>query len=192
MFHADEHGALPCRFGPQPADYGGLGSRQRLHLTPSKGRCSSPGPLSSGCATSWASWPIRPRARGWQARFRTTGGVYLVPAFVGLGAPYWDSEARGTIVGITRGTTKAHFVRAALEAIAYESQGLARRYGEGFGDETWRASRPTAAASANSFLMQFQADILDRNVVLPEVARDDSPGCGVFGRTRRGLLVGLG
>ena len=64
-----------------------------------------------------------------------SGEVFLVPAFVGMGAPYWDSEARGTIVGITRGTTKAHFVRAALESIAYQSRDLLEAMEKDFGDD---------------------------------------------------------
>jgi len=104
-----------------------------------------------------------------------TGGVYLVPAFVGLGAPYWDSEARGTVVGITRGTTKAHFVRAALEAIAYESRDLLDAMEKDSG-RTLASIKADGGASANSFLMQFQADIMDRNVVLPEVAETTALG----------------
>jgi len=87
-----------------------------------------------------------------------TGGVYLVPAFVGLGAPYWDSDVRGTIVGITRGTTKAHLVRSALEAIAYESRDLLEAMEKDSG-RALASIKADGGASANSFLMQFQADI---------------------------------
>jgi glycerol kinase len=114
-----------------------------------------------------------------------TGGVYLVPAFVGLGAPYWDSEARGTVVGITRGTTRAHLVRAALESIAFESRDLldAMEKDSGRALSTIKAD---GGASANSFLMQFQADITDRCVVLPEVAETTALGAAYMA----GLAVG--
>lgn len=88
-----------------------------------------------------------------------TGGVYLVPAFVGLGAPYWDPYARGTLVGMTRGTNRAHIVRAALESIALQSADLIA----GMEDDTGRAItelRVDGGAAANDFLMQFQSDIL--------------------------------
>ena len=114
-----------------------------------------------------------------------TGEVFLVPAFVGMGAPYWDADARGTVVGITRGTTKAHFVRAALESIAYQSKDLLdameKDYGKGI-----HCIKADGGASANSFLMQFQADVLDRRVVLPEVGETTALGAAYLA----GLSVG--
>src|SRR5262245_32613098 len=87
-----------------------------------------------------------------------TGGVYMVPAFVGLGAPYWDPYARGTLVGLTRGTTRAHIARAALEAIAYQSKDvLGAMAGES--GAAIRALRVDGGAVANDFLCQFQADV---------------------------------
>ncbi|MDO4182428.1 MAG: glycerol kinase GlpK [Coriobacteriia bacterium] len=96
-----------------------------------------------------------------------TGGVYLVPAFTGLGAPYWDSEARGTVVGITRGTNQAHFVRAALESMAYQVNDLmdAMRADSGVKVE---ALNVDGGASANDFLMQFQADLLGAEIRRPQ------------------------
>ncbi len=96
-----------------------------------------------------------------------TGGVAFVPAFVGLGSPYWESEARGTIVGLTRGTTRAHLVRAALEAMAYSSAELlaVMTAGSGFAVP---ALRVDGGAAANDWLMQFQADILDLPVERPD------------------------
>ncbi len=87
------------------------------------------------------------------------GGVYLVPAFVGLGAPYWDPYARGSVFGLTRGSTRAHLVRAALEAIAYQTSDLI----EGIEADAGRLSglKVDGGAAANDFLMQFQADVLD-------------------------------
>jgi glycerol kinase len=95
-----------------------------------------------------------------------TNGVYFVPAFVGLGAPHWDSAARGMITGITRSTSRAQIVRAALESIAYQSRELIEAMEKDCGrplDEL----RVDGGAAVNDFLMQFQADILDRPVVRP-------------------------
>jgi glycerol kinase len=117
-----------------------------------------------------------------------TCGVYLVPAFVGLGAPYWDPDARGTIVGITRGVTRAHMVRAALESIAYQSEDLLAAMGTDFGKPV-ESIKADGGATANAFLMQFQADISGRPVVLPEIAESTALGaaymaglsCGFWG-----------
>jgi glycerol kinase len=119
-----------------------------------------------------------------------TGGVYLVPAFVGLGAPYWDSDVRGTVVGLTRGTTRAHFVRAALEAVAYESQDLLDAMEKDAGRELC-SIKADGGASANSFLMQFQADILNRNVVLPEVSETTALGAAYLAGIAIGYWSGL-
>lgn len=112
-------------------------------------------------------------------------GVYLVPAFVGLGAPYWDSDVRGTVVGLTRGTSKAHFVRAALESIAFQSMDLFEAMERDAGREL-SAIKADGGASANSFLMQFQADITGTRVVLPEVSETTALGAAYLA----GLAVG--
>ena len=114
-----------------------------------------------------------------------TGGVYVVPAFVGMGAPYWDPEARGTIVGITRGTNRARLVRAALEAIAYQSRDLLVAMESDFGSAL-PYIKADGGAAANSFLMQFQADVLDRPVILPEVNEVTALGAAYLA----GLQVG--
>jgi glycerol kinase len=95
-----------------------------------------------------------------------TGGVYFIPAFVGLGAPYWDAVARGAILGITRSTTRAHIIRAALESIAYQTHDLIQAM-ESDAGERIRELRVDGGAAVNNFLMQFQADILDRPIVRP-------------------------
>jgi glycerol kinase len=95
-----------------------------------------------------------------------TGGVYFVPAFVGLGAPYWDMYARGTIVGLTRGSTAAHLTRAALEAIAYQSRDVLEAMAAD-AEVPARQLRVDGGAAANDFLCQFQADILDIPVQRP-------------------------
>jgi glycerol kinase len=100
---------------------------------------------------------------------KDSGEVFIVPAFVGMGAPYWDASARGTVLGITRGTTKAHFVRAALESVAYQSKDLLDAMEMDFGGKI-PYIKADGGVSTNSFLMQFQADILDRRVILPEVS----------------------
>jgi glycerol kinase len=97
-----------------------------------------------------------------------TGGVYLVPAFVGLGAPYWDERARGILVGITRGTARAHVVRATLESIAYQARDVVACVQRDSG-LTLEALRVDGGACQNDFLMQFQADVLGVPVERPAV-----------------------
>jgi glycerol kinase len=104
-----------------------------------------------------------------------TGGVYLVPAFVGLGAPYWDAYARGTIVGLTRGTTRAHLARAALEAIAFQSRDVLDTM-SAESDVAIGALRVDGGAAANDFLCQFQADVLDVPVLRPSVTETTALG----------------
>ena len=96
-----------------------------------------------------------------------TGGVYVVPAFTGLGAPWWEADARGTICGITRGTNRAHLVRAALESIAYQVSDLVRAM-EADAGRPIDVLNVDGGASANNLLMQFQADILDRKLHRPQ------------------------
>ena len=97
-----------------------------------------------------------------------TNGVYLVPAFTGLGAPYWDMYSRGTIVGMTRGTNRAHIVRAALEAICYQSYDLLKAIEQ---DSKIKSSkmRVDGGASANGFMMQFQSDIMGIAIERPRL-----------------------
>ena len=102
-------------------------------------------------------------------------GVYFVPALVGLGAPYWEPEARGTIVGLTRGTTKAHLVRAALEAMAFGTADVLRVMRERSG-APFAALRVDGGASANQWLMQFQADVLGVPVERPDLVETTALG----------------
>lgn len=104
-----------------------------------------------------------------------SGGAYIVPAFVGLGAPYWDSEARGTIVGVTRGTSRSHFVRAAVESIAYQVNDVLQAMKSDIGQEI-PLMNVDGGASANNFLMQFQADILGNHIVRPAVVETTALG----------------
>ena len=107
------------------------------------------------------------------------GGVYLVPAFTGLGAPYWDMYGRGTVVGLTRGTGRAHFVRAALEAIAYQTRDVVDAM-KLDADLIPEVIRVDGGASANNFLMQFQADILGTRVLRPAVIETTALGAAMM------------
>ena len=115
-----------------------------------------------------------------------TGGVYLVPAFTGLGAPYWNMYTRGTLVGMTRGTGRAHIVRAALESIAYQSRDLFSAMAQDCGQESI-ALRVDGGASANKLLMQFQADLLGVPVQRPAVLETTALGAALLA----GLAVGI-
>ena len=114
------------------------------------------------------------------------GDVYLVPAFVGLGSPYWDMYARGTIMGLTRGSNKNHIIRAGLESIAYQTKDLIEAMKEDSGIEL-KALRVDGGAVKNNFLMQFQADILNTNVHRPEVVETTALGAAYLA----GLAVGF-
>lgn len=116
----------------------------------------------------------------------STDGLYLVPAFSGLGAPHWDPHARGTITGITRGTSAAHIARAALEAIAFQSADLLKAMVSDSGIEL-KELRVDGGASVNSLLMQFQADILDVPVVRPQITETTALGAAYLA----GLAVGF-
>ena len=113
------------------------------------------------------------------AKVEDTQGVYLVPAFAGLGAPYWDMYARGTIVGLTRGSNKNHIIRATLESIAYQSRDVIEAMEEDSGIKL-KALKVDGGATVNNFLMQFQADILGVEVARPKVRENNCFGCGVF------------
>jgi glycerol kinase len=113
-------------------------------------------------------------------------GVYLVPAFAGLGAPYWDSGARGAVVGLTRGAGRAHFARAALEAIAYQSRDIAEVMNRESGIELSEL-RVDGGASQNDFLMQFQADLLGVTVDRPELVETTAAGSAYLA----GLAAGV-
>lgn len=112
-----------------------------------------------------------------------TDGVYMVPAFTGLGAPYWDMYARGTIVGITRGTKREHIIRATLESIAYQSMDVLEVMKLDSGIKL-KELKVDGGASVSSFLMQFQADILNINVMRPKITETTALGAA--------YLAGLG
>ncbi len=119
------------------------------------------------------------------------GGVYFVPAFVGLGAPHWDPYARGTILGITRGTTRAHLARAALESIAYQTREVVECMERDAGASVPEL-RADGGATANDFLMQFQADVLGRPVVRAAVAETTALGAAFLAGLATGVWSGRG
>jgi glycerol kinase len=114
------------------------------------------------------------------------GGVYVVPAFAGLGAPHWDPQARGTILGLTRGSSRAHIARAALEAIAYQSADVLEAMQKDAG-ERLSELRVDGGAAANDLLMQFQADILDVPVVRPKVLETTALGAAYLAGLHTGV-----
>lgn len=115
-----------------------------------------------------------------------TGGVYMVPAFTGLGAPYWDMYARGTIVGITRGTTRNHIIRAVLESLAYQVRDVVEAMSRDSGIEM-KELRVDGGACVNDFIMQFQADVLGVPVIRPAVVESTARGAAFLA----GLTVGF-
>ena len=119
------------------------------------------------------------------ASLRSNDGVYFVPALTGLGSPHWDPHARGTIVGLTRGSGRAHLARAALEAIAYQTVDAVRAQ-EAAAGERLAVLKADGGAVANRWLMQFQADVLGTEVVVPEVAETTALGAAYLA----GIAVG--
>ncbi len=138
--------------------------------------------LRDGLGIIQSSSEVEPLA----ASVPDSGGIFLVPAFAGLGAPHWDAYARGTILGITRGTTKGHFARAALEGIAFQVADVldAMQEDSGMGINQLRVD---GGASANNLLMQFQADILQAPVVRPKIIETTALGAAFLA----GLAVGF-
>ena len=114
-----------------------------------------------------------------------TAGVYIVPAFAGLGAPYWNPYARGTIVGLTRGASKEHFIRATVESLAYQVSDLLDAMQQDSGI-SMRELKVDGGASANDFLMQFQADLLGAKIARPQCIETTALGAAYLA----GLAVG--
>ncbi|EPH93197.1 glycerol kinase [Enterococcus faecalis 13-SD-W-01] len=122
----------------------------------------------AGSAIQWLRdglrmFPNSPDSEKYAARVEDSDNVYVVPAFTGLGAPYWDQEARGAVFGLTRGTTKEHFIRATLESLAYQTMDVVKTMAEDSETEI-KLLRVDGGASKNDLLMQFQADILQTDV----------------------------
>jgi len=119
-------------------------------------------------------------------RVPNSEGVYVVPAFAGLGAPYWEQHARGTIVGLTRGSNRSHIARAALDSIAFQTRDVLKAMEADSGIPI-RELRVDGGATVNNLLMQFQSDILDVNVVRPEIIETTALGAAYLA----GLAVGF-
>ncbi|MEG1062047.1 MAG: FGGY-family carbohydrate kinase, partial [Oscillospiraceae bacterium] len=115
-----------------------------------------------------------------------TAGVYVVPAFTGLGAPYWDAEARGAIYGITRGTKRAHLVRAALESLAYQVYDLMQGMEADSGIKV-TALNVDGGASVNDFLMQFQSDLLQTTLLRPSNTESTAAGAAYLAGLQTGF-----
>jgi len=123
-------------------------------------------------------------------KVQDNGGVYMVPAFAGLGAPYWNQHARGTIVGITRGTSASHIARAAIESIAYQTMDVLKSMeaDAGFSIEELRVD---GGATVNNLLMQFQSDILNTKVVRPQITETTALGAAYLAGIGVGYFNGL-
>lgn len=144
----------------------------------------------AGAAIQWLRDGMRmissaPKSQEYAIQAEDTAGVYMVPAFAGMGAPYWNQYARGTIVGITRGCTKEHFVRAALESIAYQTADVLEAM-EKDSSMNLKSLKVDGGASANDFLMQFQADIVNTQVRRPRCIETTALGAAYLA----GLAVG--
>ena len=124
------------------------------------------------------------------ASLKGNDGVYFVPAFVGLGAPYWDPQAGGLLIGLTRGTTKAHLARAALEAMAYQTRDVLEAMQADSGREI-PSLRVDGGATANNWLMQFQADVLNTPVERPQVQETTALGAAYLAGLAVGYWSGL-
>lgn len=116
----------------------------------------------------------------------STDGVYVVPAFVGLGTPYWDSDVRGSVFGLTRGTTKEHFIRATLESLAYQTKDVLDAM-EADSNIQLKTLRVDGGAVKNNFLMQFQGDLLNVPVERPEINETTALGAAYLA----GIAVGF-
>ena len=134
----------------------------------------------AGAAIQWLRDELRiidsaPDSEYMAKKVKDTNGCYVVPAFTGMGAPYWKQEARGTVVGITRGTKREHFVRATLESLAYQTYDVLKAMEQDFGDEI-TSIKVDGGACANNLLMQFQSDITGKTVARPKVIETTALG----------------
>ncbi|MBR2949847.1 MAG: glycerol kinase GlpK [Lachnospiraceae bacterium] len=145
----------------------------------------------AGAALQWLRDEMRmiksaPQSEEYAAEVEDTEGVYVVPAFTGLGAPYWNPNARGIVVGLTRGTSKEHFIRAALESLAYQTSDVIEAMEKDAGMPL-SVLRVDGGASANNLLMQFQADLLNCKVLRPECIETTALGAAYLA----GLATGF-
>lgn len=145
----------------------------------------------AGSAIQWLRDGLRmlktaPESEAYADRVDSTQGVYVVPAFTGMGAPYWDSEMRGAIFGLSRGTEKEHFVRATLESLAYQTKDVLGAM-EADSNIAVKSLRVDGGAVENNFLMQFQSDLLGASVERPEISETTALGAAYLA----GLAIGF-
>ncbi len=145
----------------------------------------------AGAAIQWLRDGLKlideaPDSEYYARKVKDTGGVFVVPAFAGLGAPYWDMYARGAIFGLTRGTSKAHIVRATLQSLAYQVKDVLEAMQKDANCKL-KTLRVDGGASANNFLMQFQSDILGTDVERPKIVETTALGAAMLA----GLAVGF-
>jgi glycerol kinase len=146
--------------------------------------------FTAGAAVQWLRDELclidsAAESEDWAMNVEDTGGVYIVPAFTGLGTPHWDAYARGIITGLTRGTNKSHIIRAALESIAYQTFDVLKAMQADSGIFL-KALKADGGACANNFLMQFQADIIQTPVERPVCAETTALGAACLA----GLAIG--
>ena len=149
--------------------------------------------FATGAAVQWLRDSLQTIANAAEtetlaASLQANDGVYFVPALTGLGSPHWDPHARGTIVGLTRGTDRAHLARATLEAIAYQTVDAVRAM-ESASGQPLSELRADGGASANGWLMQFQADMLGVPVVVPEISETTALGAAYLAAVGVGQLT---
>ncbi|MFJ7826168.1 glycerol kinase GlpK [Psychrobacillus sp. NPDC096623] len=145
----------------------------------------------AGSAIQWLRDGLRmiksaPESERYAKKVESTEGVYFVPAFVGLGTPYWDSEAKGSIFGLTRGTTKEHFIRATIESLAYQTKDVLETMEKDSGVDV-ETLRVDGGAVSNEFLMQFQSDLLNLPVELAKLNETTALGAAFLA----GLATGF-
>jgi glycerol kinase len=179
-----------------PTEGNVVSSNCLLSTIAASGRCTDAFALegsifSAGAAVRWLRDGVKLIRKAEETEQLATsvssnGGVYMVPAFVGLGAPFWDPHARGAILGLTLGTTRSHVVRAVLEGIAYQTRDVVEAMTKATG-EPLQILRADGGAAANNFLMQFQADILGVEVERPKIIETTALGAAYLA----GLGVGI-
>ncbi len=150
--------------------------------------------FSAGSAIQWLRDELHIISSSSESEFEAqkvsdTGGVYMVPAFTGLGAPYWDPDARGVITGITRGTNRCHIIRAVLESIAYQSRDVLSLMEKETGINI-SSLRVDGGASSNNFLMQFQANIANKTVIRPSCVESTALGAAMLAADAVGIDMG--
>jgi len=147
----------------------------------------------AGAAIQWLRDGLKiiesaPDSEQYALKVDDTGGVYVVPAFVGLGAPYWNMYAKGAVFGLTRGTEKTHFIRATLESLAYQTNDILEAMQKDATLEL-KTLRVDGGACANNLLMQFQADIIDEDVERPVIIESTALGAAFFAGLHTGFFT---